>query len=149
MGFLDDLKGKKVYLDASVFIYAVDAYEKYLEVATEILLAIQEGHIKGVTSELSLTETLTHPKRDNNKSLERTYLQLLQSRPNFSLLPISRAHLIRAAEIRARSSAKTPDAIHVAAGESFDCDVFITNDKKWVGFTSSEILLLDDLVSIS
>ncbi len=146
MGFLDDLNEKKVYLDTSVFIYSVQAFEKYVDSVDALLGSIADGDIRGITSELTLTEVLTLPKRLGNTAMENAYLNALDSRPNLPVIPIQRKQLILAAEIRNRGKVRTPDAIHIATGEISGCDIFITNDKKWVSFTETKVLLLDSLL---
>jgi predicted nucleic acid-binding protein len=93
-------------------------------------------------------ECLVKPIRVNNKSLVRVYLQTFGSGPHFTVAPINRDTLIAAARLRAASSLKLPDAIHLATAGLARCDCFITNDARFGTATQSpEVVLLSELTS--
>jgi predicted nucleic acid-binding protein len=51
-----------------------------------------------------------------------------------------------AAQIRARTSVRTPDALQLAAAMIGGCSVFLTNDRKVPSLESLEVLQLEDFV---
>nr|WP_236117133.1 PIN domain-containing protein [Hassalia byssoidea] len=78
-------------------------------------------------------ETLVVPLRNADTFLMNAYEELLLS-GGMRLIPISQFILRQAANLRATTSLKTPDAIHAATALSVSCNQFINNDK---GFRNS------------
>ncbi|QTA79210.1 PIN domain-containing protein [Desulfonema limicola] len=68
-----------VYLDANIFIYAVEGYYDFLDILTELFTMIDDGKIKAVTSELTLSETIVKPMMDNNNRLVQVYQNFIQT----------------------------------------------------------------------
>ncbi len=106
--------GQRVYLDANVFIYWLEDVPGYAEKVEPVFTWLQEGRVAAVTSELSLAEVLQKPIGDSAVQRQRAYEQFLQSRGKFTMAPISRAVLVRAAALRHATRLSLPDAIHAA-----------------------------------
>lgn len=62
-----------VYLDANIFIYALEGYPEFLSILTDLFDMIDNGKLKAYTSELTLAETLVKPMIDNNTQLQKVY----------------------------------------------------------------------------
>lgn len=129
MGALEKL-GPKVYLDSNFFIYTLEGIEPWVRGAAQVLAALDQGDCIAVTSELSLAECLVRPLELGRMEVVRLFLEFLQDRPSFSVVPVSREVLITAAELRARSRIKLPDAIHAATAQREACFSFLTNDDR-------------------
>jgi predicted nucleic acid-binding protein len=145
MGSLADLTGQRVYLDANVFIYALENLPPCNQAAAAILRAIEEGALAGVTSELTLAECLVKPLQTGNDESVQVYEQSIRPRQHLTVVPVSREVLIGAARIRAGSAAKLADAIHLATDRAQGCDVFLTNDQRLRSLPSLNCLLLTEL----
>lgn len=145
MGRLSDLKGKKVYLDANIFIYFLEGLPPFKEVVKKIFQAIENSEVHAVTSELSLAEVLVKPFSDKNDFLVREYGELLVSKTSFDVLPIRRNILIEAAKIRSKNGYKLPDAIHMTTALTEKCVFFLTNDKRFGKTSGIHTLILSDL----
>jgi predicted nucleic acid-binding protein len=129
VGLIDQIQGQRVYLDANVFIYALEAYASYVDELARMFDAIDSGALTAVTSELTLAEVLDKPLMDRDEALQEAYRNAIQPTAGFSVVPVSRAILIEAATVRAASqSLKLPDAIHVATALAAGCSTFLTND---------------------
>jgi predicted nucleic acid-binding protein len=115
MASISDVVGKRLYLDANVFIYALESLSPWMMPAQRILDAVDAGHCPSVTSELTLAECLTKPFQRGQHENARLFEQAIQTRPHFIVSPISREVLIEAARLRASTGLKLPDAIHVAS----------------------------------
>ena len=61
MATLERFPGGKVYLDANVFIYAVEAMAEYAVEIEALFSRIDDGSIVAATSELTLAEVLAKP----------------------------------------------------------------------------------------
>lgn len=119
--------GARVYLDANVVIYFVEAFPEYLPQVEALFAAVVAADAVLVTSELTLAEVLVKPMRDGRDDIVREYEAFLTS-GEIELVPISREVLRQSASLRANLRMKTPDAIHVATAVAHGCTVFASND---------------------
>jgi len=145
-----DLLGKVTRLgfDTSPLIYFVERHPVYLTLMRYIISQVDEGTLRGYSSVITLTEMLVHPKLLGATTLEQHYRELLRNSRHFELVPIDAMIAEQAAELRARYNLRTPDALHIAAALSADCQAFLTNDKKLKSVTDIEIWVLDDLLTL-
>lgn len=109
-------------------------------------LKLQAGEIEIVSSELILMETLVLPLRNSNSILINAYEQLLIS-SEMRLIPISQSILRQAANLRATSNLKTPDAIHAATALSVSCNQFLTNDKGFRNVPGLPVVILSEVLA--
>ena len=147
MGSLTDLQGKRLYLDANVFIYALERLPSFsaAAAAAAILRGFEGGAFAAVTSELTIAECLVKPLQTGSQSSVRVYQQTIRDRLGLEVVPVSRSILVAAAAIRANSTAKLPDAIHVASYRAQKCDVFVTNDQRVCAIAGVQCQLLSEL----
>ena len=145
MGELNSQLGRLVYLDTNIIIYAVEGYETHAARIKFVLRGMTDGEITAVTSELTVAEVLVKPKRDTNLKLEEAYRQFLLPTASFRNSAVSREILEAAADIRAHSALKLPDAIHFASAINEGCDSFLTNDDRFEGMTGIKVMLLSHL----
>lgn len=136
-----------IYLDANGFIYTVEKIEPYRSDLVTLWQAVQSGTLKVVSSELTLMEVLVKPLRDQSLAIERAFRSVLQGSPDVRLLTITIAVLERAANLRASTGLKTPDAIHAATALEHGCALFITNDPAFRRVPGLTVTVLDDLIS--
>ena len=147
MGLLSDLVEGSLGLDTSIFIYFVEEHPTYLPLVEPIFEAIDGGEVKGVTSALTLLETIVVPLRSGNESLARRYESLLTRSRGLKLVHLDLALLKAAAHLRAVSRIKTPDAIQLAAAFTEGCSTFLANDHRYPQFPGIRILQLDDYLA--
>jgi predicted nucleic acid-binding protein len=133
-----------VYLDANIFIYALEGYPDFQERMTVLLEAMDRQEIDALTSELTLAEVLVKPFRERNVAWQRTYQEVLQPSVSLKLLPVSRALFIAAAQIRAKFPIKLPDAIHAATAQQVSCGSFLTNDPGFKAVKDLPVVLLSE-----
>lgn len=81
----------RVYLDANVWIYALEGYTEYAVSLKTLFARIDTGEITAITSALTLAEVLVKPFADGNTALQRLYAETLQDRPSLSIVPLTRA----------------------------------------------------------
>jgi predicted nucleic acid-binding protein len=117
---------RSAYLDANAIIAAVEQ-DAGLQLSTLTDLArLADLH----TSEITLHEVLVLPLRLGNASLVRAFETLFDAASIISVAPVTRRILVRAAELRAISAMKMPDAIHVASAEIAGSDVIVSHDRR-------------------
>jgi predicted nucleic acid-binding protein len=125
-----DLRRGKIYIDANILIYAMEGHDIYGPALAKLLIAIEEGRVRALTSELSLAEVLVGPLRDDDSVGCAVFELLLEAESSLKTVPVDRAVLKRSAEIRATSRARLPDAIHLATAELMECAFFVTEDRR-------------------
>ncbi|HEY8600503.1 MAG TPA: type II toxin-antitoxin system VapC family toxin [Thermomicrobiales bacterium] len=134
-----------VGIDTALFIYLVEKNPRYIIHAREIFRRIDAGQLRAYTLVITLTEVLTHPKRSGNHQLEQGYLETLSDNQNLLLLDVTAASAASAADLRARHTLRTPDAIQIATALAAGCDVFLTNDRDQRRVDALRVSVLDEL----
>jgi predicted nucleic acid-binding protein len=146
MGQLSLPSSAIVYVDTSIIIYTVEANPIYYSLLQPLWLKFQIGEIELVTSEWTLMETLVLPLRNANTTLVNDYEQLLLS-SEIQLVPITRPVLRNAANLRATTNLKTPDAIHAATALSEGCTLFLTNDSGFRNVPNLSVVILSEVLA--
>lgn len=134
-----------VYVDTSPIIYSVEENAMYSQLLEPVWNALEAGHILVVSSELILLETLVVPLRNNDADLIAAYENIL-TQSDFDLFPITAQILRDAAQLRATTKLKTPDAIHAATALSAQCALFITNDYAFQRIANLPVIVLDEVL---
>ncbi|BAQ62908.1 hypothetical protein GM3708_3314 [Geminocystis sp. NIES-3708] len=147
MGLLEVIKGKKIYLDTNIFIYAVEGYEEYLEHLDLLFNYLEYGLLQAITSELSLSEVLVKPMIDKNINLQNIYQDMIQNSSSLEVINIDRKILIESAKIRSKTKIKLPDSIHGATAILNNCSDFLTNDKQLNLLPDINVIILEDLLN--
>jgi len=130
VGLLSDLGQGPVALDSSIFIYFIEEHPLFLPVVEPLFSSVAARHVAVVTSSLTLLEVLVRPLRANLPALAAEYEQILTRSSGITLVPLDLPLLRLAANLRATSGLKTPDALQLAAALGSGCGVFFTNDER-------------------
>jgi predicted nucleic acid-binding protein len=129
-------------IDTAPLIYFVEQHAAYLDIMRAVIQRIDSGQIIGYSSVVTLTEVLTQPLRQGNQILEAEYRTLLLNSRNFLLSAITAEIAELAADLRARHSLRTPDALQIAATLFSGCQAFLTNDQELSRVTDLRIVVL-------
>lgn len=135
-----------IYIDTSVAIYTIEGISDYYSLLEPLWYKFYAGEIQIISSELILMEVLVVPLRNGNNSLVADYEELLLS-SQLQLIPISQSILRQAANLRAISNLKTPDAIHAATALSVNSNQFITNDKGFRNVRGLPVVILNEVLA--
>jgi len=130
VGLIDRLGSGPVGLDTAIFVYWIEENPFFLSQVEPLFAAIDRGRISAVTSQLTLLETLVVPLREKDLLLAERYETILSGSRGLSLLPIDLDILRAAAQIRAATSARTPDAIQLATALAAGCTALVTGDRR-------------------
>ncbi len=141
------LQGKKVYLDANIFIYSVEMVAPWAEESNDIFAGLKAGEFSVTTSNLTLSECLVKPFKENRLDLAKVYRQVLSPRPHLNIASINDDILIFSANVRAKYNLKTPDAIHAATALTQKCTVMLTNDAGFKRVPNIDVFLLSDWIT--
>lgn len=143
---IESFTGDRVYIDANLFIYAVEGYRKYSALCDAIFRSIEEMKIHAVTSELTLAEVLVHPQRNNDVWAIAKYEDLIQSRYDLRVTPITRDILRTASKCRATMGLKLPDAIHAATAQLVGSEFIFTADQNFRAPSPIQVVTLDEML---
>ena len=143
------LQGKKVYFDANIFIYTLEAVEPWDVQLNDVFSGLLAGEFTAVTSSLSLTECLILPFRRNNMELVKTFREAILPSYYLDVVPISDKILLSTANIRAQKNLKLPDAIHAATALTQKCTTLLTNDEGFKRVPNIDVFLLSDWITQS
>ena len=124
---MNGMTDTRVYLDANVFIYAVEGQPDVADPVRSLFELFRRGRAIGVTSELTLAEVLAGAIDVRRRS----YLSLIAWSRIFELQPVSRDVLIETAEYRKHAGMpKLPDAVHVVTAIRSGCRKILSADSR-------------------
>ncbi len=146
MGWVEDLQGQVVALDAAPLIYFIEQRKPYVDLLRPVFRAVEEGQFSLVTSVVTLLEVMVQPIRYGDEALANDYQDILLHGNNIRTEPVTLTIAQVAAELRAESRLKTPDAIHLATALEHQAVAFLTNDRDFGEVRSLKILRVGDLV---
>ena len=92
-------------------------------------------------------EVLTYPEKTGNRLLSGKYRNYFTNSDQLTIYPLDVTVADAAIRLRARHALKTPDAIQLATAQVCGCDCFLSNDRKWRGFSGMRVLLVSELSS--
>ena len=147
MGLIADLHGGSVAVDTAVFIYFIEEEPTFLPVIAPLFRQADQGTRQLVTSALTLLEVLVVPYRSGHRQLAERYEALLTRGRGIRVVDISRDQLRAAAQLRAATSVKTPDALQLVAALGAGCPTFLTNDRRVPSIPGLAVIQLSEYLN--
>lgn len=144
MGLIADLGRGRIGVDTAIFIYLIEEDPRFLPLVEPIFEDVAEGRREIVTSALTLLEVLVVPYRAGNAGLAEHYEELLSNSRGIAVMDLTRDQLRIAAQLRAATGVKTPDALQLAAALGAGCTTFVTNDRRIPAIRGMRVLQLGD-----
>jgi predicted nucleic acid-binding protein len=142
VGLIADLGAGRVGIDTCLFIYYIEEDPRFLPLIDPLFHEADAGTRELVTSALTLLEVLVVPYRAGDASLAARYEQLLTRSRGIRVVDLSRDQLRDAAQLRAATGIKTPDALQIAAAIACGCTAFVTNDRRLPAVRGTRVLQL-------
>lgn len=124
-----DLGPGSVAVDTPIFIYLIEEHSRFLPEILPLFKDADQGKRELVTSALTLLEVLVVPYRAGNRLLAERYEALLTRSRGIRVVDVSRDQLRAAAQLRAATRVKTPDALQLVAAIGAGCATFLTNHR--------------------
>lgn len=115
----------KVYLDSCIIIYLIEKHTVYFPVLDAQLR--QHQHVLYCISPLVKMECLVGAIKRQDTLLQQRYERFFSTQQT---LVMPENVYRQAAELRARSNLKTPDALHLATATQHGCHQLWTNDNR-------------------
>jgi len=114
-----------IYLDACLLIYLTERHFRWGQLVTDAMARAPNARF-GI-SPLVKCECPGGPIRRADPVLERAYTELFGF---FASLALPEAVYLQAAQLRARFTLRTPDALHLACAQHHRCEALWTNDNR-------------------
>jgi predicted nucleic acid-binding protein len=146
VGLIAELGVGSVAVDTAIFIYFIEENPRFLPAILPLFTQADQGKRELITSALTLFEVLVVPYRAGNRHLAERYEALLTRSRGIRLVELSHDQLRAAAQLRAATNVKTPDALQVVAAISGGCTTFLTNDRRLPPMPGLRILELASYV---
>jgi len=146
MGIIEDITThQRIMCDKAPIIYFIEDHSIYGRVSEELFRFVSiNSDVHLFSSVITLTEVLTQPLRKSRFDIAEIYRDFLLNSVNFNLYPVDAIIAEKSAEIRARYSIKTPDAIQIAVAVENNASLFITNDAVLKKIDEIEVFVLSD-----
>jgi predicted nucleic acid-binding protein len=120
-----------IALDTSGCIYYLARVAGRYELVLDILSRASRGATRVILSSIVQLELLVQPFRTGSPAERRKVLTLTHATPGVALEPITDDIVFAAAEIRALTRMRTPDALVIATASARGCDAIIGNDRDF------------------
>lgn len=143
MGFLEELRGKTVYLDTAPIIYYVErGYPVYKKLLDPFFTMVIHDECSIITSTMSILEALVVPVRKNAIEMLRVFHEFFYQTP-LKTIAFNEQIAEKATFLRASHTISTPDAVQIATAISPGASVFLTNDIQLASIPDISVLVLD------
>lgn len=134
----------KLFLDACIVIYWVEAADPFYSRVMETIHEIEKKHPRLIhaVSRLSLLECLVKPMREQDKEKIARYGEFFQA-PDLSIVELSPQVIDLATRLRADTGLRTPDAIQAACALSLrGAVIFVTGDESFKKVPGLDVVLV-------
>jgi len=123
---------ERALIDSSTLVAYLNPHEGAHLLARHVLERIQNARdpLRGWYSVMSALEVLVRPLRVGSQEFTFVH-EFLATFPNLTILPMDLTVALQAANIRALTNLRAPDAVIIASGILAGCDVMICNDQQW------------------
>lgn len=126
---LDQLAGKRVYIDTNIFIYLLDGKEPFASVVAPFFDSVLNGEIIAYTGEAVLAETMVQPYKLGNIATIEQFRAFFAQEDFLTVLPHDSKAFDLASRIAGTKGMKLVDSLHMATAVQAGCDFLITHDK--------------------
>jgi predicted nucleic acid-binding protein len=120
----------RVYWDSMLFIYMIEGHPTYASRVKEIFEEMERRGDVLCTSVFTIGEVLTGPRKIGAQIVVDRTRQFFLDSNQVDILPFNISTSDRYSLIRATTTARSADAIHLASASESGVDLFITHDKK-------------------
>ena len=146
---INDFQGKFLFLDSAPLIYFIEGNSTFQNILLRLFASVDKKELFFLTSTITLLEVLVKPIKDGNKSISEKYIEILTTSSGIDIFDLNISVAKEAAQLRAKYSLRTPDAIQIATSLVFGADYFLTNDSRLKNVTEIKIVLLSDIDQFS
>ena len=146
MTSVEELQGRRIYIDANVFIYFLDGSTDLAAPATTVLTAARQGRLSAVTGEAVVAEVMVGPYRTRDQMLIRSTREFF-AQPHFiEIVGHSTQAWDDTAMLRGSTDVPFIDGLHMATAALARCDAIITHDRRMRPALGVDVIPLAELV---
>jgi predicted nucleic acid-binding protein len=120
----------RIYWDSMLFVYLLEGNQAFAPQVKAIVEKMQRRGDTLCTSVFTLGEVLTGPRKFGPQEAVSRTREFFMNSGRVELLPFSATTSDRYSVIRATTTVKAADAIHLASASEFGVQLFITHDKQ-------------------
>jgi len=131
-------------LDSMVFIYHFEENPYFLPLTFQIFYLLEKKKLKGITSVLSMVETLSAPGLETTPEKLKDIRQFFLREKNLLVCDVDFDIGEKTAYFRRLYGLSAPDAVQIATAQLMGADIFITNDDSFRKIKDFPILFLKD-----
>ena len=140
---MSSLGSGAVGIDTAIVIYFIEEHPRFLPMILPLFREADQGKRDLVSSVITLLEVLVVPYRAGNRALADRYEALLTRSRGIRLIDATRDQLRAAAQLRAATGVRTPDALQLVAALGSGCTSFVTNDRRLPAIPGLRIVQLE------
>ena len=129
--------GATVVVDTAPLIYVLEGNPQFCDQFVGLFEAAQAGHVNIAISTITLAEVLTGPFKAGQTALAKRFENALS---RYTLLAVTPAVAVLAAQLRAQYHLRLPDAIQLATALDSGATAFVTHDRDFSQVTGIDIL---------
>jgi predicted nucleic acid-binding protein len=148
VGLIADVGRGAIGIDTSIFIYFIEEHPRFLPLVLPLFEEADKGRRELITSAVTLLEVLVVPYRAGDVLLAERYELLLTRSRGIRMMDITRDQLRAAAQLRAASGTKTPDALQLVCAMAAGCKTFVTNDRGLPQVPGLRVIQLSSRVDV-
>lgn len=125
-----DLVGRRLYLDANVFIYFLDGDNPFFQSAAKLLNAAAEEIFSAVTGDAAVAEVMVGAYRAGNPYAISRFRNFFNKEGFVECRPHDSTCFDTAAMLRGTTGVPLIDALHLATAKQSGCDGLVTGDLR-------------------
>ena len=139
--------GSGLLIDTNVLIAYIEGSRTITD-AARILIDewVRSGRNRAFVSTISAMEVLAGPLKAQRPIAD--YLDFLQRFPNVTCVSLDLRAAELAAEVRAQSNLKPPDALIIGTAVAVGADLIVTNDAPWSKKSPKPVIVLNDYCTV-
>lgn len=134
------VSGRRVYLDANVFIYFLSGSVTWAPTVELLLTAARDGQVNAVTGDAVVSEIMVGPYRDRDPLVVRSVREFFGEPGFLEIVSHSPKAWDDAAVLRGTLGMPMIDALHVATAAEARCDALISNDQRMKAALGVEVI---------
>jgi predicted nucleic acid-binding protein len=124
----------------------MQAHPRYVALTDAVFRWIEEPRHQAFTSTITMTESLVHGYREDDRQEIDSFYGLLSIYPNLHWMAPDLETADEAARIRAKYKLRTPDALQAATAIRAQATVFVTNDPVFARIEEFDTVVLDQVL---